>query len=179
MVRRCTLDDLQSLKQISTTTFIQAFARYNTQENMDQYVSTAFTDEKLTRELNNTESEFYFLFASETHASDTPAAYLKINYGNAQSEQIEAGADCLEVERIYVLEEYQKQGYGKILMDVAFQRARELGKSTVWLGVWEHNRPALNFYTTKCGFERCGEHKFVLGDDVQTDYIMKKAVPLR
>jgi ribosomal protein S18 acetylase RimI-like enzyme len=45
----------------------------------------------------------------------------------------------------------------------------------VWLGVWEHNKKAIGFYR-KNGFEVFDHHVFVLGNDHQTDLLMKKTV---
>ena len=39
--------------------------------------------------------------------------------------------------------------------------------------VWEKNEKALKFYK-KNGFYEIGTHTFVMGEDVQTDYIMRK-----
>jgi len=38
--------------------------------------------------------------------------------------------------------------------------------------VWEHNPKAIVFYQ-QIGFEHFGHHSFVLGNDVQTDCLMK------
>lgn len=54
---------------------------------------------------------------------------------------------------------------------IAISRAEK--RSAIWLGVWEHNQTALNFYRS-LGFEQVGAHTFVLGNDPQTDLIMKK-----
>jgi len=39
--------------------------------------------------------------------------------------------------------------------------------------VWEHNIKAIAFYK-KFGFEQFGSHIFMLGDDIQTDILMRK-----
>jgi ribosomal protein S18 acetylase RimI-like enzyme len=58
-------------------------------------------------------------------------------------------------------------------MQRCIEIAKEMHREIIWLGVWEHNQQAINFYT-KWGFEKFGEHDFVLGNDVQTDWLMKK-----
>lgn len=42
----------------------------------------------------------------------------------------------------------------------------------IWLGVWEHNVDAIKFYE-KQGFKKFDTHIFKLGDDEQTDNLMK------
>ena len=46
---------------------------------------------------------------------------------------------------------------------------------TVWLGVWEHNPKAIEFYK-RCGFEVFDKHIFVLGNDPQNDLLMRKQI---
>lgn len=96
---------------------------------------------------------------------------LKINTGNAETES--GLENSLEIQRIYILKESKGLGIGTVFMNLAEKKARELGVSFIWLGVWEKNFPAQKFYTNK-GFRRFSEHAFVLGDDIQTDFLMKK-----
>jgi len=46
-------------------------------------------------------------------------------------------------------------------------------KSYVWLGVWEKNDKAILFYR-KNGFYEVGTHFFFMGEEKQTDFIMRK-----
>ena len=80
---------------------------------------------------------------------------------------------ALEIERIYAVREYIGKNVGKVLLDDCLQWAKQQGSTVVWLGVWEHNPRAIAFYK-KWGFEKFGEHKFVLGTDSQIDWLMKR-----
>lgn len=64
---------------------------------------------------------------------------------------------------------------GRKLINFCTGWAKENDFKVIWLGVWEHNQKALRFYE-KMGYEHFGEHTFLLGDDVQTDYLMKKYI---
>lgn len=48
-------------------------------------------------------------------------------------------------------------------------------KILVWLGVWEFNPRAIKFYT-RYEFKKVGVHPFVLGNDVQNDWLMARFV---
>ena len=96
--------------------------------------------------------------------------YLKINVGQAQTELKDEQA--LEIERIYVLQQYHGKKVGQLLFEKAIAMAHQMSKSYVWLGVWEENRRALQFYK-KNGFIEFDQHIFKLGDDEQTDIMMK------
>ena len=64
-------------------------------------------------------------------------------------------------------------GIGSAFMQIAENFASEKKLSTIWLGVWEHNEPAKKFYKSK-GYEKFSHHTFVIGDDMQTDFLLKK-----
>jgi ribosomal protein S18 acetylase RimI-like enzyme len=96
--------------------------------------------------------------------------YLKINFGLAQTDFKED--DSIEIERIYVLSEFHGKEVGKKLLDKALEISKEKKAKTLWLGVWEKNYKAIRFYL-KNGFVEFGNHPFILGDDIQTDILMK------
>jgi ribosomal protein S18 acetylase RimI-like enzyme len=96
--------------------------------------------------------------------------YLKLNFGQAQTELQDEKA--LEIERIYLLKEFHGKNVGQLLYDKALQIARQKNVDYVWLGVWEENRRAINFYT-KNGFVEFDKHIFKLGNEEQTDKMMK------
>lgn len=161
-VRTCDTDLLQ---KISRQTFFETFSAVNTEENMNKYLDEALSKEKLTAELNDNNAEFYFAMID-----DNVIGYLKINFGLSQTELKEDKA--VEIERIYVLSAYHGKNIGQILYDKAMQIACEKNADYVWLGVWEENHRAINFYK-KNGFVEFDKHLFKLGDDQQTDIMMK------
>lgn len=135
---------------------------------MDAYASIAFTNQKILAELANPDSIFYFAMIG-----DEIAGYLKLNFNHAQTEFRETSA--MEIERIYVSIDHFRKGVGQQLMDFALDIASEKQIQYVWLGVWEHNTNALGFYRHN-GFEVFSSHPFTLGDDLQTDLLMKKVL---
>ncbi len=164
--RRCVAEDLDALRAISVKTYYETFAAVNTPENMEAYLQAAYNEQKLCRELMDGNQEFYFLYAG-----DTLAGYLKINEAPAQVEFHDPKA--LEIERLYVSKEFLGIGLGQYLMDKAVAMAQERSKEYIWLGVWEHNERAQRFYKRN-GFYQIGAHSFIMGDDDQTDYLMRK-----
>ena len=163
--KQCGLEELQVLMALSRKTFQETFGAQNTQSDMQAYLDKAFHPDKLRAELLHENSRFYLLFAD-----GAPAGYLKLNWGPAQSDINDETS--LEIERIYVAQEFQGLGLGRYLMDKAIQTARDEQNSYVWLGVWEKNEKALAFYHRQ-GFIRTGAHTFSVGDSKQTDYIMR------
>ena len=132
---------------------------------MRNYLEEGFSKEKLTAELKNKDSEFYF-----ATLEDEVIGYLKVNFGESQTELKDSKA--LEIERIYVSKEFHGKSVGQILYDKAIEIAKQKGSEYVWLGVWEENPRAISFYK-KNGFVEFDKHIFRLGDDEQTDIMMK------
>lgn len=164
-IRKITVENLFQLQEIGRKTFAETFSSTNTEENMALYLKESFAAEKLTAELQNPESEFYFATLNEI-----VIGYLKVNFGQAQTELQDN--QSLEIERIYVLREYHGQNIGQLLFEKAIAIAKNKRCEYVWLGVWEENHRALQFYT-KNGFVAFDQHVFVFGNEEQTDIMMK------
>lgn len=160
-----TLNHVEQLQKISRQTFSDTFSAVNTGENMKKYVDEQFSLEQLTKELNNKNAAFYFAMLD-----NNAIGYLKLNFGQAQTELKDDKA--VEIERIYVLKNFHGKNVGQILYEKAMQIARQMNADYVWLGVWEENARAIRFYK-KNGFVEFDKHIFILGDDQQTDIMMK------
>jgi N-acetyltransferase len=163
-----TVSDVSILRGIARDTFIETFSEANKAEDIDRYLAKNFSEDQLARELSNPNSFFYV-----AEVNGNVVGYLKLNTAHAQTEP--QAADALEIERIYVLGSYHGGGVGQALYHHAMSVAEDRKASYVWLGVWEHNHRALRFYE-KNGFIAFGTHIFQLGNDQQTDILMKKSV---
>jgi len=161
------ISDADALLELSLSTFLDFFGPpVNEQKNIDAYTSIAFTPEKVLSELNNPDSQFYF-----AKDGGKIAGYIKLNFNAAQNEFKDPQA--VEVERIYVARAHHKKQIGSQLLNFAIDIALSKNLHYIWLGVWEHNHRAIAFYERN-GFQIFSRHDFVLGDDVQTDLLMKK-----
>ncbi|WP_010496967.1 GNAT family N-acetyltransferase [Paenibacillus elgii] len=167
-IKKCTLEDLRKLQEISYETFDETFKDQNSPENMNAYLERAFTLNQLEKELSNSSSQFFFVYVDHE-----VAGYLKVNVNDAQSEEM--GDESLEIERIYIKKNFQKHGLGKYLLNQAIEIAMECNKKQIWLGVWERNENAIAFYE-KMGFVQTGTHSFYMGDEEQIDFIMTKTL---
>jgi ribosomal protein S18 acetylase RimI-like enzyme len=164
-IRKASLSDLESIQKIASQTFRETFALVNSPENISNYLEDSFNTAQLTEELTNPESSFYLAY------SDLKViGYLKINFGKAQIEIIDLQA--LEIQRIYVLQEFYGKKVGQLFINEVLNIANLNLVSFIWLGVWEENHRALAFYR-KNDFSVFDKHVFTLGDDKQTDLLMK------
>lgn len=166
IINKASAEDVEIVQDLGIQTFSETFAEDNTEEAMKKYLEESFNTEKIKSELNNPDSHFYIAWEE-----DNPVGYLKVNTNNAQTELQDNAS--LEIERIYVKKSHHGKKVGQLLYDQALETAQQLKKSYLWLGVWEENLRALHFYR-KNGFVEFDKHIFRLGEEEQTDLMMKK-----
>jgi diamine N-acetyltransferase len=164
-IQKINRSNLKKLQVISTQTFYETFANENSEEDMNKYLAENLNEQKLTAELTNPNSVFYF-----ATLNNEVIGYLKLNFKDAQTEKNDE--DSVEIERIYVLKAYHGKQVGQGLFNTALKIAKQHKASYVWLGVWEKNVRAINFYI-KNGFIKFDTHVFKLGNDEQTDILMR------
>ena len=165
IIRRAKESDLNELSVFATQAFYDAYDWYNTAENMRDYVKKYFSTANLLSEFKQTDT--VFLIALDDYQKII--SYAKMGKGNNNSELKESHS---EIERIYVKTKLQRAGIGQKLIDEIILITQQRNQKIIWLGVWQKNEKAVNFYK-KIGFEIFGTTTFVLGNDPQDDFMMK------
>src|SRR4051812_35644785 len=97
-IKKVKPEDIGQLQKISRETFIETFSAANSGENMKKYLEEELSIEKLTAELGDRDSAFYFAVIDEN-----VIGYLKLNVGQSQTELKDDNS--VEIERIYTLKE--------------------------------------------------------------------------
>jgi ribosomal protein S18 acetylase RimI-like enzyme len=164
-INKVTINDVAQLQKISRQTFFETYSALNTEENMIKYLQENFSIKNLSIELKNENSEHYF-----AALEGKVIGYLKLNFGIAQTEL--KNNKSIEIERIYVLKDFHGKNIGQQLYEKVINIARDKNADYIWLGVWEENPRAIRFYK-KNGFIEFDKHIFKLGEDEQTDIMMK------
>lgn len=159
---------LPALRELSIRTFVDAFADANNPKDMDLYLAQAFGTEQLKAELEDRNATFYLL-----QSGGKTLGYCKLKYGLPTA--VEESGRALEICRFYVSQGYQGKGLGHWMLEEVLKRANEESLDFVWLGVWSQNPGAIRLYK-RHGFYQIGSYTFVLGEDPQTDFIMKRKV---
>ena len=159
------------LADLGRQTFQATFAATNTAADMVAYLAENFGPEIQLAELQDRENTFLL-----AHMQNELVGYTKLRdnstLGLSEGQQ---PAGRLEVERLYVRDDWQGTGLGAALMRGILALAEQLHCSAVVLGVWEKNERARAFYQ-RFGFREIGQHDFQLGQDVQTDLILRKGM---
>jgi diamine N-acetyltransferase len=167
-IRPATLADRELLTGMGTRMFADTFAADNTPEDMAAYLAKSFNPEKQTAELSD--PQCVFLIAE---VDGQPVGYSRLLFG--QAPDCVGASKPMEIVRLYADKEWIGRGIGARLMSAALDLALKAGCDVVWLDVWDRNERAIAFYR-RHGFEVCGEQEFILGDDVQHDWLMSKQV---
>lgn len=167
-IRKATVEDAAALCVIGVKTFYDTWHPFSTPENLQLYLDTAYSLNSLRDELMNP-TITYFVAMND----DEMVGFAKLTRQQELGDWITD--KCIEVCRIYVLQEYHDKKVGKLLMEESIKLAEEEKMESVVLGVWENNHRALAFYK-KWGFEVIGSHPFVLGSQVDTDLVMRRIV---
>ncbi len=149
-------------------TYADTFAKDNTPENMAAYLAQAFSPEIQARELADPGT--LFLIAE---LAGEPVGYARLKQGPAPD--CISGNNPIEIVRFYSLQSMIGKGVGARLMQACLEQARQKGCDVVWLDVWEQNPRAIAFYN-KWGFVTVGKQTYQLGDDLQQDLLLQRAV---
>jgi len=167
-IKYAEIPDAELIADMSRQTFYDTFAAVNTKEDMDKFMNEQFNRETLIKEVGAPGNLFLLAYDGEE-----PLGYVRIREGERHSEF--ENQTSIEIARIYATKSSIGKGVGKALMQECIRIAKEMKRDIIWLGVWEKNDRAIEFYR-KWGFEKFAEHDFVLGDDVQTDWLMSRKV---
>jgi ribosomal protein S18 acetylase RimI-like enzyme len=165
-IRKANSNDAKLLAELGSKTFYETYHRQNTVDDMEQYLSSNFTVKHIEDELNLSSNDFYI---AERH--NEVVGYIKISE-SIPPKQLSHLA-CLEISRIYAVQNAHGKGVGTMLLQKAFDIAMLRSKDVVWLGVWQKNDNAFRFYK-KHGFVIVAATQFVFGTDVQDDWVMAK-----
>ena len=163
-IRQAKVEDAALLADLAARTFQDAFGDMNTPQNMQAYVSQAFSLTQITTELNDPQARFLI-----AEVEGKAVAYAKLYAGNPPASV--TSPKPVELARLYVEQEFLGTGVGNDLMQACLDEARAMGHLSVYLGVWEHNARAQSFYFRR-GFSVGGSQVFMLGEDMQLDWLM-------
>ncbi len=159
------------LADLGRHTFQETFQAQNTPENMAAFVAETFGPDIQLAELQDPETTFLM-----AHMQGEAVGYAKLRDNSALG--LPEGQDAagrLEIKQLYVREDWQGTGLGAALMRSILALAEQLHCTAVVLGVWEKNDKARAFYQ-RFGFREIGQHEFRLGEDVQTDLVLRKGL---
>lgn len=165
-IRPALPSDLIPLRELCIRAFRNAYDWYNTAEDMNGYVNDYFSSEKIESEL--TDPSFHYLLA---FSGEEIIAYAKLSLFPGELKN--SSERPLEIARLYTSPELIGKGIGKKLIEASAAYALQNNFDSLCLSAWQKNEKAVAFYKRE-GFQIAGTTHFVLGKDVQDDFIMVK-----
>jgi len=156
------------LAEMSRQTFFDTFSSHNSAEDMQLFLENQFSREQLEAEPDLPDNFFFIAWKGEV-----PLGYMRLRYWEKAPYEVLPDETTMEITRLYATKNAIGTGVGKSMMEFALNFAKDNNRNWIWLGVWEKNDRAIQFYR-KWGFEKKGNHKFLLGNDLQTDWLMLK-----
>lgn len=157
------------LAQLAERFFRDTFGTLNTAEDMDVHARKHYGPDKQLRELED--PSLGYLIAE---VDGKAAGFAMI--GEPRSESCARFERPVELFRFYIDNEWHGKGIAVPLMQECYAEARARGGRTVCLNVWQKNPRAIRFYE-KVGYRIEGTQPYVLGNDVQTDWVMVRGIP--
>jgi ribosomal protein S18 acetylase RimI-like enzyme len=163
-IRTAIFQDAELIADFSREAFYETYAAQNTKTDMDKFLSEQFSKAQLMAEVGNQGNHFIL-----AHIDDKLVGYVFMKEGLHADLST---PNAIEIVRLYAHSSFIGKGVGKTLMQAAIAYAAKESKQTIWLGVWKQNQRALQFYHA-FGFEKFSEQDFILGNDVQRDWLMQ------
>ena len=166
-MRPATVEDAALLADIGARLFDQTFRAQNTPEDLESFLANTYLPEFHRAELADPERATVLAFDSAGAAIGFAMTRRGTRSNGVVAER------PVEVQRIYVDRESHGSGVGGALMNSCVEQARAWNADVLWLGVFQENPRAIAFYKRQ-GFEVVGVQEFMVGSDLQHDFVMAR-----
>lgn len=157
-IRLASIADAPLISCLAIKTFKDTFAYcFRDPKDLENYLLSTFNVTKIKSSLSKRNNR-YFIASSQ----ELPVAYAKLKI-DSTNEQIPFTLLC-QLQKIYVLADYQGSKIGYLLQEEVFKSARATKQKHIWLSVYDNNQRAIQFYL-KNGFTKAGNHPFQIGKE--------------
>ena len=185
MLRRATPEDAEALSALASTCYIQTFGQLYSSDDLDRFIHEAYSPEVLRVELGDPTRPTWLFFLEESEADEaelgsadahTASEGKLIGYVTvcpAHLPHPDVKPTDGEVQRLYLLREYQGGGRGSMMLRHAIDYLLADGPRPLWIGVFSENLGAQRLYG-RHGFKLVGEYKFMVGDHADREFIMRR-----
>jgi len=170
ILRPATPADAPSIAHLGSNVFSSTFGYSMPANDLKAYLTTSYSTLSVSSDISNRD-----ISVVVAHPASQPSLVVGFAYlTRGTTDPCLAGFPSqVELQRLYVRQDWHGRGVGKLLMRKMQELARREHFETLWLGVWEENLVAQKVYEG-FGFGKVGFHDFVMGSCVQTDWILVK-----
>lgn len=173
-IRSATAADAEALAAVAAVTFPLACPPHTTEEAKASFIAAVLSSERFAEYATDPERRL-LAAVDETGAI---VGYTLLNLGEPKDDDARAAVTVrptAELSKCYVMPGHHGEGVAGRLMEASLAAAADAGASGVWLGVNEENARAQRFYG-KHGFERVGSKRFLVGERLEHDWVMERAL---
>ncbi|WVW81702.1 hypothetical protein I302_103697 [Kwoniella bestiolae CBS 10118] len=168
--REGTPADAQQISELVGTTWSKLFGYSVSPTDLEQYITITLSPSSFEAELQSPQNIFICAYSPSDESKIVGVAQLVLD--SKPSVDI---PNSIELQRLYAHPSTHGTGLGQLLISESEEKARQLGKNKIWLGVWENNTRGIRFYG-KVGFREVGEKVFFAGGSRRRDLVMCKDV---
>ncbi|WP_448520490.1 GNAT family N-acetyltransferase [Rhodoflexus sp.] len=165
-IRIADAEDAALLAHVGRTSFYSAFIDTSDAADMADYLEKAFNETQIAAELADPDN-YFFIMESLQHEV---MGYAKLIAGKTHDSLPEG--NWWKLHRFYLMPDFIGKGTANLLMNELKDFISQKGAKGMWLATWTENARAIRFYE-KNGFVVCGNDRFVMGNSVTCDYVMK------
>ncbi len=165
-IRRATPADADAVSAIAVATYTETFGDSYPPQDLQVFLHDHYSPGPQRRELEDPRSAVWLL-------EDAGQAVGYLAAGANTLPHADAGADDVELKRLYVLASHQGGGHGARLMEAFLQWLDQPHRRTLWVGVWSENFGAQRFYA-RYGCVPVGTYDFVVGDSRDLEFILRR-----
>ncbi|MBC7946355.1 MAG: GNAT family N-acetyltransferase [Chitinophagaceae bacterium] len=154
-----------NIATIGKKSFRMAFGHlFECRDELFEYLEHTYNPVKLSRSLRKGNNVYYLAVID-----GQPIGFAKVKI-HSLNEYITSIAQ-MELQKIYVLQEYQHLGVGSALLSEVKRLAKEISPDFLWLDTHINNEKAIRFYE-KNGFEKIGKYHFTIGTQTFQYHVM-------
>jgi ribosomal protein S18 acetylase RimI-like enzyme len=166
--RDARLDDAEQLARVARDTFVDTFGRLYRSEDLQAFLAKTRSLDATMRYLADPATRHHLALEGDKIIGFADLGEFKLPYDPGQRRPT-------ELHRLYLAAVAKGKGVADRLMEWTIAEARTLGADDLYLGVWSANERAQRFYR-RHGFEIVGEYLFPVGEQMDEEYIMRRAV---
>ncbi|MDX2274712.1 MAG: GNAT family N-acetyltransferase [Hyphomonadaceae bacterium] len=166
LYRDATRADAAEIAAFASRTFCETFAHLYPPEDLSAFLAKKYGEEIQAREIETPPNRYRLALQDGRLVGYCMMGGLDIEVDEPSA---------LELHRLYVDSEVKGAGVAQALMRDCLAWAHEKGASALYLSVWEDNARAQAFYKRQ-GFVHVGEHKFMVGNTADRDFIWRLAL---
>lgn len=169
-IRRAVVADASALHGLAEQTFPLACPSGTSAENIASFIADVLSEEAFRRYLDDPR---YTVFLAENDGNAVGYAMAIDREPDAAIAQVLRYQLALELSKFYVLASHHGTSVAGALLTEVLDLARSLRKDSIWLGVNRFNERANRFYDRN-GFAVVGHREFVVGDQIERDFVREK-----